>query len=90
MRLIIAVLLSLSCTAARAQAPLRIVAAETVYGDVAAQLAGPHASVTSILSDPAQDPHLFDATTGDRTATGKVQKFKLRARYWEGRERQVS
>jgi fatty-acyl-CoA synthase len=25
-----------------------------------------------------------------RTATGKVQKFKLRAPYWEGRERLVS
>lgn len=62
MRLIIAVLLSLLCTATWAQAPLRIVAAETVYGDVAAQLAGPHASVTSILSDPAQDPHLFEAS----------------------------
>ncbi|GAA3240780.1 AMP-binding protein [Pseudonocardia petroleophila] len=26
----------------------------------------------------------------DRTATGKVQKFKLRAAYWDGRERQVN
>jgi acyl-CoA synthetase (AMP-forming)/AMP-acid ligase II len=26
----------------------------------------------------------------DRTATGKLQKFKLRAQYWEGRERQVN
>lgn len=26
----------------------------------------------------------------DRTATGKLQKFKLRAPYWEGQERQVS
>ena len=25
----------------------------------------------------------------DRTATGKLQKFKLRAPYWEGRDRQV-
>jgi fatty-acyl-CoA synthase len=25
-----------------------------------------------------------------RTATGKLQKFKLRSPYWEGRERQVS
>lgn len=41
---------------------MRIVAAETVYGDVAGQLAGSHASVTSILSDPTQDPHLFEAS----------------------------
>jgi acyl-CoA synthetase (AMP-forming)/AMP-acid ligase II len=26
----------------------------------------------------------------DRTATGKLQKFKLRAPFWEGRERQVN
>jgi acyl-CoA synthetase (AMP-forming)/AMP-acid ligase II len=26
----------------------------------------------------------------DRTATGKLQKFKLRAPYWEGRERQIN
>ena len=25
-----------------------------------------------------------------RTSTGKLQKFKLRAPYWEGRERQVN
>ena len=25
-----------------------------------------------------------------RTATGKLQKYKLRAPYWEGRERQVN
>jgi acyl-CoA synthetase (AMP-forming)/AMP-acid ligase II len=25
-----------------------------------------------------------------RTATGKLQKFRLRAPYWEGRERQVN
>ncbi|MEZ5382927.1 MAG: AMP-binding protein [Microthrixaceae bacterium] len=28
--------------------------------------------------------------TLERTATGKLQKFKLRAPYWEGRERQVN
>ncbi len=61
MRPIIAVLLML-CSPAWAETPLHIVAAETVYGDVAAQLAGPHAAVASIMSDPAQDPHLFEAS----------------------------
>ena len=42
-------------------APLRIVAAEAVYGDIAAQVGGDAVSVTSILSNPAQDPHLFEA-----------------------------
>ncbi|MBV9801546.1 MAG: zinc ABC transporter substrate-binding protein [Solirubrobacterales bacterium] len=50
---------------ARAQSgerPLSIVAAENFYGDVAQQLAGPHAAVTSILSNPDEDPHLFEAS----------------------------
>lgn len=41
---------------------ISIVAAENFYGDVAQQLAGSFASVTSILSNPDQDPHLFEAS----------------------------
>lgn len=44
-----------------AAAPLTIVAAENFYGDLAHQIAGPHATVVSILSNPDQDPHLFEA-----------------------------
>jgi zinc/manganese transport system substrate-binding protein len=43
-------------------APLRIVAAENFYGDVAAQIGGPDAAVSSILSNPDQDPHLFEVS----------------------------
>jgi zinc/manganese transport system substrate-binding protein len=43
-------------------APLRIVAAENFYGDVAAQLGGPEVMVVSILNDPDQDPHLFEVS----------------------------
>ena len=43
-------------------APVGIVAAESVYGDVARQIAGPDAGVTSILSSPDQDPHQFEAS----------------------------
>lgn len=39
-----------------------IVAAENFYGDVAQQLAGNNTSVSSILSNPDQDPHLFEAS----------------------------
>jgi len=46
----------------QANGPLTIVAAENFYGDVAQQLAGPHANVTSILSNPDEDPHLFEAS----------------------------
>ncbi len=40
---------------------LRIVAAENFYGDVASQLAGPEARVSSVLANPDADPHLFEA-----------------------------
>jgi zinc/manganese transport system substrate-binding protein len=43
-------------------APLRIVAAENVYGDVATQLGGAEVTVVSILNDPDQDPHLFEVS----------------------------
>ena len=39
-----------------------IVAAENFYGDVARQIGGPHVEVTSILSNPDQDPHLFEVS----------------------------
>ena len=42
-------------------ASLNVVAAESVYGDIAQQMGGDRVSVTSILSNPAQDPHLFEA-----------------------------
>ncbi len=39
-----------------------IVAAENFYGDVAGQIAGEGVTITSILSNPDQDPHLFEAS----------------------------
>jgi zinc/manganese transport system substrate-binding protein len=41
-----------------------VVAAENAYGSIAAQIGGRHVAVTSILRDPAADPHLFTADTG--------------------------
>ena len=52
-----------ACSRAHATTPvLHIIAAENFYGDVARQIAGPDAQVTSILSNPDQDPHLFEAS----------------------------
>ena len=56
---------SLAAGTAHAQAPqaaLTIVAAEDFYGNVARRLAGPDATITSILHSPDQDPHLFEAS----------------------------
>ncbi|AKJ67936.1 cation ABC transporter substrate-binding protein [Pandoraea thiooxydans] len=45
-----------------APSPLPVVAAENFYGDVVQQLGGTHVTVTSILRNPDQDPHLFEAS----------------------------
>ena len=42
--------------------PVSVVAAENFYGDVARQIGGADVTVTSILSNPDQDPHLFEAS----------------------------
>ncbi len=55
-----------------AATPLNVVAAENFYGDIAATLGGPLVSVTSILSDPNQDPHLFEASPSVATALAKA------------------
>jgi zinc/manganese transport system substrate-binding protein len=52
----------LAAPAAASAAPINVVAAENFYGDVAQQIGGTGVSVTSILSNPDQDPHLFEAS----------------------------
>jgi zinc/manganese transport system substrate-binding protein len=49
-------------TPIQAAAPISVVAAENFYGDIAQQIGGPNVKVTSILSNPDQDPHLFEAS----------------------------
>lgn len=62
-RLVALVLLGILSGSSAAAAPAtQIVAAENFYGDVAAQIEGAHGQVTSILSNPDQDPHLFEAS----------------------------
>jgi zinc/manganese transport system substrate-binding protein len=47
---------------------LDVVAAENVYGNIAAQIGGRHVSVTSILTSPTADPHLFEPGTSSGLA----------------------
>ena len=62
-RLVLALaLLIIVAPCAHAAAPLRIVAAENFYADLARQIAGPDAAVEAILSNPNQDPHDFEAS----------------------------
>jgi zinc/manganese transport system substrate-binding protein len=49
-------------TLAWAGEPIAVLAAENFYGDIAQQIGGPDVKVTSILTNPDQDPHLFEAS----------------------------
>jgi zinc/manganese transport system substrate-binding protein len=49
--------------AAAGDADIGVVAAENFYGDVARQIGGSRIAVMSILSNPDQDPHLFETTS---------------------------
>lgn len=53
--------LALALPAAAAE-PIAIVAAENFYGDLCRQIGGPDVKVASILSNPNQDPHEFEAS----------------------------
>jgi len=58
---VLATLAALS-NAPAASGKIRVEAAENFYGDVAQQIGGDHVSVTSIMSNPDQDPHLFETS----------------------------
>jgi zinc/manganese transport system substrate-binding protein len=53
--------------------PIKIVAAENFYGDVASQIGGPNVAVASILSNPDEDPHLFEASASTAKALAEAK-----------------
>jgi zinc/manganese transport system substrate-binding protein len=59
---------SSSSPSATAPAKLELVASTSVWGSIAEQVAGTHTNVKVILSNPAQDPHSYEATLRDRLA----------------------
>ncbi len=52
---------------------LHIVAAENFYGDLAKQIGGKHVEVTSILSNPDEDPHLFETSASAAKALSSAE-----------------
>lgn len=50
-----------SADAASGGHTVRVVASTNVWGDLAASIGGTHADVHSIISDPSQDPHSYEA-----------------------------
>lgn len=52
---------------------VRVVAAENFWGDIAKQIGGAHVEVTSIISDPNTDPHLYESDPRSAAAVGNAQ-----------------
>ncbi|HEY8913410.1 metal ABC transporter solute-binding protein, Zn/Mn family [Lacisediminihabitans sp.] len=52
--------------------PVRVVASTNVYGDIAKQIGGDRVRVDSIISNPAQDPHSFEADAQVQLAISKA------------------
>ena len=65
--------LALVPSLARAEGSVRVVAAENFYGDLAMQIGGKHVAVTSILSNPDADPHLFETSPSTAKDMAKAQ-----------------
>ena len=52
--------------------PLQVVAAENVWGSIAAQLGGSNVEVTNLIDSPASDPHDYEPTAADARAVASA------------------
>lgn len=59
-------------SSAGADGTLRVVASTNVYGDIAHTIGGDAVHVTSLMDDPAQDPHSFEASAQNQLAVTKA------------------
>lgn len=81
--MVMRIIIVLGCTLALAGAgnaqahsendPVQVVAAENVYGNIVQQIGGRLVSVTSVLSDPNADPHLFEPGTRNGLAVAQAR-----------------
>jgi len=73
------VVIALACLVAVSSAPaappsrIGVVAAENFYADIVAQIAGDHVALTSILSDPNVDPHVYESSVKDAVAVANAR-----------------
>src|SRR5690349_1260308 len=56
-----------------ASSKVAVVASTNVYGDIAGQIGGDKVDVTSIMSNPDQDPHSYEANTQNQLALSKAK-----------------
>lgn len=52
---------------------VKVVAGENMWGNVAAQIGGPHVQVSSVLSDPNADPHLYESDVATALAVAQAR-----------------
>jgi len=65
-----------SCSAAETESSTpTIVATTNVWANVAEQIAGDNFVVTALITDPAQDPHSFEASARDQLAVSESSIF---------------
>lgn len=50
-----------------------VVASTNVYGDIVRQIGGDRVTVVSIISDPAQDPHSYEASTRNQLELSRAK-----------------
>ena len=58
---------------AAADSPVRVVAAENFWGNIASQIGGRDVQVTSLITDPNADPHLFETNAQDAATLAQAQ-----------------
>ncbi len=58
--------------AADSDKTVSVVASTNVYGDIAKTIAGDAVQVTSLMDNPAQDPHSFEASAQNQLAVSKA------------------
>ncbi|MGH7240720.1 MAG: metal ABC transporter solute-binding protein, Zn/Mn family, partial [Candidatus Saccharimonadales bacterium] len=51
---------------------LNVVAAENFWGNIAEQIGGNHVHVTSIITDPTADPHLYESNAQNASAVSSA------------------
>jgi zinc/manganese transport system substrate-binding protein len=57
----------------KSSSTIPVVASTNVYGDIAQQIGGDKVDVTSIMSNPDQDPHSYEANTQNQLTLSKAK-----------------
>ncbi|MEY9952158.1 metal ABC transporter solute-binding protein, Zn/Mn family [Leifsonia sp. EB34] len=68
----VAALTGCAAGSSSADGKVRVVASTNVYGDIASTIAGNAVDVTALMTDPAQDPHSFEASAQSQLAVSKA------------------